>query len=606
MSSLESIKAEILSRITIVDVVRDRVSLRQRGGRWIGLCPFHSEKTPSFHVIADKGFFKCFGCGRGGDAFTFIQLAENVDFKEALRILADRAGVEMHLTGRPRPAGEPGRADVAKVCAWALTFFRRELASSPAAAHARQYVAGRNISGEIAERFGLGFAAGDLEPLLGAAQQAGFVPKALEAADLVRTNERGLYCTFRNRLMFPIHDVMNRTIGFGGRTLADDPAKYLNTRQNALFDKGRNLYGIHLARGPIGERKRSILVEGYTDCLAAHQAGFTETVATLGTALTDQQVDLLRRYAETVVVLFDADAAGDAAAERAIRVAMPRHLTVKLTRIPDGKDPAEFFQTQSAEKFMGVLNSAEDALEFKWRRTRQRFGEEADGRRRREAVDEVFELVADALISGAVPDVDRGTLLDPVARIVHMTPDEAEKLLREHLRRRRPSGRTAPEGASSRDTRPTDAEQAGLTQILEVLLNEPALLETCREVFEPDRLADARDRRIGQMVRRMADDFGEFHLSEVLSLCEEPDLAARVTDLATRRPADSDFAGLIEAARFRLEEIARRRLVDDNRSDLALVGEHARRGSRFLGARKSRVIRTLSGTGAEPGPPPSP
>jgi len=600
LSSLEAIKAEILSRVTIVDVVRDRVSLRQRGGRWLGLCPFHSEKTPSFHVLADKGFFKCFGCGRGGDVFTFVQLAENVDFKEALRILADRAGVDVQLSARPRPAGEPGRADIARVCEWALKFFRQELTRSESAAHARQYVAGRSISAAIAERFGLGFAAGQTDALLAAAQRAGFTPKLLEAADLVRTGDGGLYCTFRNRLMFPIHDVMNRVIGFGGRTLADDPAKYLNTRQNALFDKGRNLYGINHARTAITEKNRSILVEGYTDCLAAHQAGFTETVATLGTALTENQADILRRYAESVIVLFDADAAGDAAAERAIRVAMPRHLTVRLTRIPDGKDPAEFFQTQSAEKFIGVLNSAEDALEFKWRRTRQRMGEEADGRRRREAIDEVFELVADALIAGAVPDVDRGTIVDPVARTVHMTPAEAEKLLREHLRRRRPSGRSATVVAQ-RVPQPVDAEQAGLTRMLEALLNEPALFDGCRDVFDPDRIADPLDRRIGHMVRRMAEEYGEFHLSELLALCEQPELAARVTDLAVRRPPDSNFAGMIESARFRLEEIVRLRRADEHRDDLAFVGENARQGSRFLGPRKSRVIRTLSDSSPESG-----
>lgn len=558
MYDLDRIKNEIVSRVNIVDVVMEHVALKRRGSRWVGLCPFHSEKTPSFTVTPDKGFFKCFGCGRGGDIFTFVQLRENVDFGEALRFLADRAGVELRHGPHTDSKGT-GRADLAKVNEWAAKFFRRLLTAPASGSPVADYLRSRGVSPEIEDQFRLGYAADDLDGLVNTARAAGFSPEVLLAADLVRSSEHGrLYCTFRNRLMFPIRDAMNRVVGFGGRTLGDDPAKYLNTRQNALFDKGRGLYGIDLARRRISEVDRSIVVEGYTDCLAAHQAGFIETVATLGTALTESQVDLLRRYGGTAILLFDADKAGEAAAERAIRVALPRHLVVRLARIPDGKDPADFLQRHDSDTFAQLLNSAVDALEFKWQQTVRRFGEDLDGRHRREAVTEFMAVVAEAFQSGVVDAIDRGLVVNQIAKLVSIDTAGVHALLQQATRRGVSGSvpHTPVEAGDAANTgRTVDAEQAGLTRMLEVLLNEPGLFESCQGLFEPDRFDDVRDRRIAELVKRLAESCGEFALSEVMAGCEDPATGARAAELAHRGERRGNYERTLLVARSMLEHV---------------------------------------------------
>ncbi|MCH8967155.1 MAG: DNA primase, partial [Planctomycetes bacterium] len=324
MHDFELKKRQITDRLDILAVASQHVRLKRSGRRWVGLCPFHSEKTPSFTVTPDLGLFKCFGCGKGGDLFSFVQMRENVPFGEAFRMLADRAGVELVAGPTERSQG-PGRVDVAKVNEWALRFFRANLTSAELGKNARDYLRGRGFSDEIVERFELGLATDGAPAIKDAAKRAGFDAPLLLGADLVREGDSGgAYETFRNRLIFPIRDATGRVVGFGGRTLVDDRAKYLNTRQTVLFDKGRGLYGIHQARTAVQERGRAVVVEGYTDCLAAHQAGFTETVATLGTAMTESQVDLLRRDSDAIILRFDSDDAGEAAADRAIHVALPR------------------------------------------------------------------------------------------------------------------------------------------------------------------------------------------------------------------------------------------------------------------------------------------
>ena len=372
MQDFEFKKRQILDRVDLQDVVAEHVTLKRSGRRLVGLCPFHSEKTPSFTVSPELGLFKCFGCGKGGDVFSFVQQRENVPFTEAMRVLADRAGVELGRMGSADSGGQPGpsRTDLARANSWAMGFFRSNLLDESGGRAAREYLRNRGFLEEAGERFSVGLAGDGVPSLRQAAARAGFDATILLAADLIRKSEDGrFYETFRRRLMFPIRDVTKRVIGFGGRTMVDDKAKYLNTRQTALFDKGRNLYGVDLARDAIVKRRRALVVEGYTDCIACHQANVGETVATLGTALTESQVDLLRRYCDEVTLLFDSDDAGEAAADRAIHVALPRCVKVRLGRIPDGKDPCEFLGNAGVGAFSDVLNGAVDALEFKWSQT---------------------------------------------------------------------------------------------------------------------------------------------------------------------------------------------------------------------------------------------
>ena len=552
-----------MDRVDIVSLVSEHVTLKRSGRRWVGLCPFHAEKTPSFTVSEERESFKCFGCGKGGDVFSFVQFRENVDFAEAMQMLADRAGVEFGGFRRGSSDGH-GRVDLAKVNAWAQRFFRARLLDPALGASARQYLEGRAVSNEASERFGLGLACEGPETLRRAAAGAGFDEALLTAADLIRAGDRGdVYETFRNRLMFPIRDATNRVVGFGGRTLVDDRAKYLNTRQTALFDKGRGLFGIELARDSIQKRGRAVVVEGYMDCLAAHQAGFSEVVATLGTAMTESQVDLLRRYTEEIILLFDSDKAGEAAAERAIHVALPRCVRVRLARIPEGKDPSDFVADQGIEAFSDVLNEAVDALEFKWLRTRERFSTDGSESRQREAVLDFLRVVAEAADATAVDAIRRGQLVLQVAHLLQMGRSDVERL----MSRQRPSGRgraTQPEEGrkESQQGKPPSGEQAAWARLLEVVLNDPELLTNSEAIPDMERIADSRDRRIGSIVRALWKERGTFRPVDVSVQCEAQEDAERVAELAGRGAVLDDYPRWFDAAVRRI-----RRAIKDEKTE---------------------------------------
>jgi len=534
LQGFEQSKRQILDRVDLVDLVSEHVALRRRGRRLVGLCPFHSEKTPSFTVNPDMGIFKCFGCGKGGDLFSFVQQRENVSFMEAMRILADRAGIELSLSGKSENNSAVGRADIAKVNDWAARWFRGHLLDGRLGATTRTYVADRGIADEVAEQFELGLAIDGAPSIVDAGRRAGFGVALLEAADLIRRREDGRpYETFRNRLIFPIRDPMRRVIGFGGRTLVDDRAKYLNTRQNALFDKGRSLYGIDRARESVVSAGRVVIVEGYTDCIAAHQAGFPETVATLGTALTDQHVDLLRRYTEQAVFLFDSDSAGTAAADRAITVALPRCLDARLARIPEGKDPSDFLGTHDASAFSDVLNGAVGALEFKWLQIENSFRDRASDATRREAILEFLRIVAEGADGHAVDAIQRGLMVNQVAHLLRMGRAEVEATL-SRLAPRRSSSREAV--ANVPQTAPERAlgEQRDWARVLEVVLSEPGLLAAVGELPDVGRIIDPRDRRIAEVALDLADRYGEFRMVDVLSALSDPQTVERACDLAER------------------------------------------------------------------------
>jgi len=577
LHEFEQAKRLILDRINIQDVVAEHVSLKRRGTRWVGLCPFHSEKTPSFTVSPERGLFKCFGCGQGGDVFTFLQTRESLTFMEALRHLADRAGVDLRFSthSHSAAAGTPGRGDLAKVNTWALQFFQANLRAESIGRSARDYLAGRGFSTETINRFGLGLAVDGGSSLRTSAARAGFGEAVLVAADLLRSDSESnrTYETFRSRLMFPIRDATGRVVGFGGRTLVDDQAKYLNTRQTALFDKGRTLYGIDLAREAIVSRHRAIVVEGYTDCMACHQAGFTETVATLGTALTDAHVDLLRRFGEEMVLLFDSDAAGEAAADRAIALALPRCVKVRLGRIPEGKDPSDFLGLATAARFSDVLNSAIDALEFKWLKTLDRYRADTSDTRRREAVLDFVRVVSQAVNSAAVDAIQRGLLVNQVAHLLRLEQGEVSRLMW-GSRSSRGDHKAAPSSVAEvrQSNPPRDEEQAAWTHLLEVLLNAPNLPGVVDTELDITRIADPRDRRIAKALFEARQDGTTLSLADVFARCHDLVDGQRVTELVERGSARGNFEATLKLALARLALGARLVAVDECRKRL-LEGE---------------------------------
>jgi DNA primase len=362
--------------VDMVDLVGSRTDLRRVGTRFVGLCPFHDERTPSFSVNADQGLYHCFGCGVGGDAIGFVQETEALAFGEAVELLAERYNVELKRE-REDPEEERRRARRGRLLALlerTTAFYEKYLWGSEDAAAARDYLAGRGLSEETLRAYRVGWAPTGWDKLLTGAGQDGFSLEELIAAGLAQPKRsgKGGVDRFRERIMFPLADARGRVLGFGARTLrADEPAKYINTSENEIYHKGRQLFGIDKARVAAAKSRRVVVVEGYTDVLALHQAGVAETVAIMGTALTEHQLAELARAAgaEGVVYLaLDADSSGQQAMLRAAALAEQRDVELRVVEMPEGVDPAELVAAEGADAIVGKLEGALSVLEFAVRR----------------------------------------------------------------------------------------------------------------------------------------------------------------------------------------------------------------------------------------------
>jgi DNA primase len=382
MQYSQALLDDIRAAIDIVDLVSRFVNLKKAGAHWKGLCPFHAEKTPSFTVNPRKGIFHCFGCGVGGDAFGFLMRQDRLSFPEAVRSLARTAGVPLPEERGGR-AGDSGRDELLRVMDLAGRFYAETL-WKPAGERARAYLGERGVDPEIARRFGLGYAPEGWETLL-TFLKGEKVPEEIAVTvglAVPREHRAGAYDRFRGRLLFPIRDLQGRVVAFGGRGFGDEQPKYLNSPETPLYTKGNLLYAADLARPTIQTQNRALLVEGYVDCVMAHQYGFTGTVAALGTAFTPAQLALLRRYCDEVVTFFDADAAGQKAAERAEELLEPTGrgmawavnrsgafegagtLRVKVALLPAGHDPDTFLRSAGAEAFTERIGAARSILAF--------------------------------------------------------------------------------------------------------------------------------------------------------------------------------------------------------------------------------------------------
>jgi DNA primase len=364
---------EIRRRINILDIVSAHVTLKRSGRRYTGLCPFHSEKTPSFTVNSEQGFFYCFGCHAGGDVFDFVMRMGGLSFPDALAELAGRAGVRLERTPEEeRRGGE--RERLLRTVAEAERYYQAQLAGEEGRP-ARRYLEQRGVDAAAAEAFRLGYAPAGWDGLLRALRARGFDGAALEQAGLAvarsggedEARASGHYDALRHRLIFPIHDLQGRPIAFGGRALDDEATpKYLNTRETALFVKGRTLYALDAARPAIREAGEAVIVEGYMDALACHQFGVANAVASLGTALTQEQVLLLKRFAVRAVLVYDADTSGMDAAERGLAIFEQAELPVRVAVLPGGADPDEFLREKGAEAFRRALGGAQSVFNYRF------------------------------------------------------------------------------------------------------------------------------------------------------------------------------------------------------------------------------------------------
>lgn len=352
---------ELKYRSDIEQVVGSYVNLRRRGRTLSGLCPFHSEKSPSFTVYPDTQSFFCFGCGAAGDVINFIRRIENLDYMEAVRLLAQRAGMQV-----PEEAGDDRssrqRKRILELNRDAARYFHRTLMSE-AGRPGRAYLIGRGLTRDTIVHFGIGYAAEGWDGLENAMRQQGYTREELLAAHLVSEGARGgIYDTFRNRAIFPIIDLRGNVIAFGGRNLGEKGPKYLNSSDTPVFKKSRNLFALNFAKG--SPRKELILCEGYMDVVSLHQAGFTNAVATLGTALTEEQCRLIAQYTGEVLLSYDSDGPGQAATQRATGLLEAAGVKIKVLSIPDAKDPDEFIKKFGAERFEQLIEGSSSATDF--------------------------------------------------------------------------------------------------------------------------------------------------------------------------------------------------------------------------------------------------
>lgn len=489
----EEVVSRVLASTDIVQLVGRYLPLKPAGRYYKALCPFHSEKTPSFTVNPERQIFHCFGCGEGGDAIGFLMKQERWSFPEAIRLLADRAGISLPARVRAQTSGGTGQDEHARlrlleVQQAAADFFHHQLQHRTVGATARQYLRNRGIPDSTIEQFGLGYAAASWEGLLRHLLRRGFSKTQAEAAGLVlpRKDGDGAYDRFRNRLMIPICDPAGQVIAFGGRILDDSLPKYLNSPETSTYKKGAHLFGLHLATSAIRDRGSALVVEGYFDLIALHAHGVQHTVAVLGTALTAQQIAILRRYTTRALLMFDPDAAGIAAARRCVESLLNSGLDWRVILLPDGEDPDRFLRARGPSAFADTLAQSKDLMEFLLDRKVSGFDlTSPDGQA--EAVNAVLPLL------GTIGnEITRQRYTEKLARRVSLSNDAIVRELNLQIQGRR------------REPIPPMLQPRGLPstewKLIHLALHHPGAAHRVRESVRPEELEDQTLRRIFQCV----------------------------------------------------------------------------------------------------------
>jgi DNA primase len=544
--------ASLISRIQqandIVDVVAEHLSLAKKGKELVGLCPFHTDHKPSLYVNPVKQIFKCFACGAGGDVLKFVQMKENLSFTGAVERLAQRAGIRLE---RKKQAASESASSIdpnrlAKLNEWAEKLWAGNLWDEQKGAAARSYLDRRKISHEMAKQWCLGLALDSWDDLTQKALKTGRLnDQVLIDAGLSVRRENGCYDKFRNRLMFPIHDVTGRVIGFGGRTLGDDPAKYMNSPATALFDKSHSLYALDKARQAISETQTAVVVEGYTDVMMAHQHGVCNVVAALGTSLTTGHARIMRRYGKRVVLVFDSDVAGKAAAGRALEVCLAEKLDLRLAFVPEGKDPCDFLIAAGADAFRAVLDNAVDVIEYAWKALAGDLtGDKALAEKTR-FVEQFLTTVASALVAGNVDDLSRAVLSARLGELIGISQSRIDSELTRLVRRKqKPQDSTTPQPQA----RPQgDVFYTAQREVIEVLLQQPDMFGKVEGQIDP-AMFEENLRAIAEPLFETLRNGQEPTMTLLLGRIEQPEAAKILLELDEQAGQKGDFARRLDDA----------------------------------------------------------
>jgi DNA primase len=558
----------IISRVQhandIVDVICEHVNLVRKGREMVGLCPFHDDHKPSLNVNPDKQIFKCFACSAGGDVIKFVQMREGLSFMRAVERLATRAGIKISFTKQMSDSTESeiDPADIEKVNRWAMKFWRKNLLEKSTGDKCRDYINSRQITEKTSEEFSLGFAPELWDDFLNAARKQKIPEKLMLAAGLVVAGEQGhFYDKFRNRLMFPIIDASLRVVGFGGRTLGDDPAKYMNSPSSILFDKSNCVYGLDKGRHEIVSSGTVVVVEGYTDVIMAHQFGCKNVVATLGTSLTAGHTRLLRRFAKDIVLIFDSDAAGATAAERALGICLAERIDIRVTCVPQGKDPCDFVLSAGGEAFKQLIENAVEVMQYRWNRLSEKFEKSDNLTERRRTIEEFLRTISMTLAGGTVDAITQGLIINRLARILQIRPED---IRREIERRSVSSGRavinTIDNAKVAKIESSSSFGQKAQEEIIEVILNEPRLFESAAKKVKADDFDVPVLKESWKLIERILAGNTEFSLTDLLAQTESKEVSSLVVKLSDNGQDVETLKRRLEGAIGALEEYNNKKL----------------------------------------------
>ena len=575
-----SVVLEVQQANDIVDVVGEHVSLKKKGREMVGLCPFHDDHRPSMNVNPAKQIFKCFSCGAGGDVFKFVQMRENLTFPQAVERLAERVNIRLRKPEVRKHRSEVGAVlpeevdpnRLAKANAWAAKYFQQNLNDVKIGNIGRDYLAQRKISPESIKKWQIGLASSDPDGLISAATAQKAPLKLLEQAGLTVGQSQD---KFVNRLMFTITDVTGRVIAFGGRTLDENGAKYINSPTTVLFDKSNSLYGLEQARHEIVATGTAVVVEGYTDCIMAHQFGCCNVVATLGTSLTAGHGRLLRRYAKQVVLIFDSDVAGIEAANRALDVCLAQRLDIKLASVPEGKDPCDYLLAAGKEAFERVVSGAVDVFQFKWDRLIEKFGSEDTLAGKKAAIEEYLETISVGLAAGKIPAIDFGLRVNQVSKIIGLDSKQINAELNARIRR---AARTAGYEQRRQEVSQIDYGKglfaAAQRELLEVLLNEPGLYASVKGKITAAAFDVPILREVAGILFETLQADPDASLSRILARIESVQLSRCVTELEQAGREKGNFESRLAGAMAAMQRYPTRgqatpvRTVEDQRQYL--------------------------------------
>ena len=510
----DDIIEEVRMKNDIVDVVSQYVKLNRRGNTYFGLCPFHNEKTPSFSVTPSKQMYYCFGCGAGGNVYNFVMEYENYTFGEALQHLADRAGVQLPKIEYSREAREKAekRATLLEINKLAASYFyyqlRRENGSQ-----AYTYLINRGVSEDTIKKFGLGYSDKYSDDLYKFLKSKNYSDDLLRESGLFNVDERhGMYDKFWNRVIFPIMDVNNRVIGFGGRVMGDGKPKYLNSPETKIFDKSRNLYGLNIARTT--RKNYLILCEGYMDVISMHQAGFTNAVASLGTALTSGHASLLKRYTQEVLLLYDSDDAGVRAALRAIPILREAGITSRVVSLKPHKDPDEFIKALGGEEFEKRLEQAMDSFMFRIHMAQKEFTmEEPQGQNR------FFERCAQMLLELS-DELERNLYIEAIVKDYRgygISVEDLRKRVNTLALKGTPAEqRIQPKTTGAQPKKKDSASEKAQKLMLTWLVTYPGIFDTVIRYIQPSDFVVPLYRKVAEMLYQQYEE-GEVNPARLMN-----------------------------------------------------------------------------------------